>query len=51
MMASYCIEVVSDLMRRPNRTAEARTIRDELVDADAYLARLSRAAEAGGLGS
>lgn len=46
-MMAYCIEVVSDLMRRPDRTAEARAIRDELVDADAYLARLSRAAEAG----
>ena len=40
-MLAYCIEVVSSLMPNPSRLAEARSLRDELVDADAYLARLS----------
>jgi hypothetical protein len=42
-MVAYCIEIVSDFMERSDRRVEARAIRDELVDADAYLARLAKA--------
>lgn len=39
-MFAYCIEVVSEMIKSPDRRDESRAIRDELVEADRYLARL-----------
>ena len=49
-MFAYCIEVVSEMMQTSERRDEARAIRDELVEADRYLARLtmSRPESSGG---
>jgi hypothetical protein len=41
-MFAYCIEVVSEMGQTPDRRDEARAIRDELVDADAYDAARAR---------
>ena len=47
-MLAYCIEVVSELMGLPDRKIEARQLRNELVDADAYDTRVAAAREAHG---